>query len=239
MSMIDYAAPAGPASGYLSVPEGDGPWPGVVVVQDIMGMTTDIKRISDRLAANGYLALTPALYGRGPKVGCVVTTMRSLMTGKGTAVDDIIAARDHLVADPRCTGKVGVVGFCMGGGFTLLLAPRGIFDAAAPNYGVLPRNASQHLSALRSSCPMVASLGAKDHLLPGAAEKVEAALAEGDVPRDVKEYPEVGHSFMNDWGFPGPVPTLERVVGYNYSEPEAEDAWRRIFAFFDEHLGPK
>jgi carboxymethylenebutenolidase len=239
MSMIDYAAPAGPASGYLSVPEGDGPWPGVVVVQDIMGVRSDVQQIGDRIAANGYLALTPALYHRGPKIGCVVSTMKSLMTGKGTAVDDLIAARDHLVADSRCTGKVGIVGFCMGGGFTLLLAPRGIFDAAAPNYGVLPRNAPQHLSALRSSCPMVASLGAKDHYLPGAAEKIEAALAEGDVPRDVKEYPGVGHSFMNEWGFPRPVPTLERVVGYNYSEPEAEDAWRRIFAFFDEHLGPK
>ncbi|MER6940811.1 dienelactone hydrolase family protein, partial [Nocardioides sp. NPDC000441] len=126
-------------------------------------------------------------------------------------------------------------GFCMGGGFTLLLAPRGIFDAAAPNYGVLPRS----LSTLSSSCPMVASYGAKDRMLPGAADKVEAALAAGDVPRDVKEYPGVGHSFMNDWGFPRPVPVLERVVGYNYSEPEAEDAWRRILAFFGEHLDPK
>lgn len=235
MSMIDYAAPAGPTRGYLAVPEGDGPWPGVVVVQDLMGVSADVQRIGDRIAANGYLALTPELYHRGPKVGCVVSTMKSLVTGKGTAVDDLIAARDHLVADPRCTGKVGIVGFCMGGGFTLLLAPRGIFDAAAPNYGVLPRD----LSVLSSSCPMVASFGAKDRLLPGAVHKVEAALAAGDVPRDLKEYPEVGHSFMNDWGFPRPVPTLERVVGYNYSEPEAEDAWRRIFAFFDEHLGPK
>ena len=81
MSMIDYSAPAGPARGYLSVPEGDGPWPGVVVVQDIFGMTADIKRISDRFAANGYLALTPALYQRSPKVGCVVSAIRSMITG--------------------------------------------------------------------------------------------------------------------------------------------------------------
>jgi carboxymethylenebutenolidase len=236
MSMIDYTAPAGPASGYLSVPEGAGPWPGVVVVQDLFGVTSDVRRIGDRFAANGYLALTPSLYARGPKAACVVSTMRSLVTGKGTAVDDLIAARDHLADDPRCTGKVGVVGFCMGGGFTLMLAPRGIFDAAAPNYGVLP---SRDLSALSSSCPTVASYGAKDRMLRGAAAKVEAALAEGDVPRDVKEYPEVGHSFMNEWGFPDPIPALERVVGYNYSEPEAEDAWRRILAFFGEHLGPK
>lgn len=235
MSMIDYSAPAGPTRGYFSVPEGAGPWPGVVVVQDLLGMTSDIKRIGDRFAANGFLALTPALYERGPKVGCVVSTMKSLLTGKGTAVDDLIAARDHLAGDPRCTGKIGVVGFCLGGGFTLLLAPRGVFDAAAPNYGMLPRD----LAGLSSSCPMVATYGAKDRTLPGAAAKIEAALAEGDVPRDVKEYPEVGHSFMNDWGFPRPVPVIERVVGFNYSEPEAEDAWRRILAFFDEHLAPK
>ncbi|TQL67385.1 carboxymethylenebutenolidase [Nocardioides albertanoniae] len=232
MSMIDYAAPAGSVPGYLSVPDGDGPWPGVVVVQDILGMTTDIKRISDRFAANGYLALTPALYQRGSKPACVVSTIRSLVTGRGTAVDDLVAARDHLAADPRCTGKVGVVGFCMGGGFSLQLAPRGIFDAAAPNYGIPPRD----LSVLSESCPMVASFGAKDRTLPGAAGKVKAALAAGDVPRDVKEYPEVGHSFMNDWGFPRPMGTLERVVGFNYSEPEAEDAWRRILGFFAEHL---
>ncbi|GGU17570.1 dienelactone hydrolase family protein [Nocardioides albus] len=230
--MIDFAAPAGPAPGYHSVPEGDGPWPGVVVVQDVFGMTADIKRISDRFAANGYLTLTPALY-RGRKPGCVVSTMKSLVTGQGTAVDDLIAARDHLAADPRCTGKVGVVGFCMGGGFSLLLAPRGIFDAAAPNYGQLPKN----LSALSASCPMVASYGGKDRTLPGAADKIEAALAKGEVPRDVKVYPEAGHSFMNNWDLPGPVSLLERVVGFNYSEPEAEDAWRRILDFFAEHLG--
>lgn len=233
MSMIDFAAPAGQARGYLSVPEGDGPWPGVVVVQDVMGMTADIKRISDRFAANGYLTLTPALYQRGPKVGCVVSTIRSLATGKGPAVDDLIAARDHLAADERCSGKVGVVGFCMGGGFTLLLAPRGIFDAAAPNYGVLP---GDRLATLSASCPMVASYGAKDRTLPGAATKVEAVLTEGGVPHDVKEYPDVGHSFMNDWGFPTPMPVLERVVGFNYSAPEAEDAWRRILDFFAVHL---
>lgn len=230
--MIDYAAPAGPARGYLSVPEGAGPWPAVVVVQDVFGMTADIKRISDRFAANGYLALTPALYQHGAKVGCVVSTMRSVVTGRGTAVDDLIAARDHLAADPRCTGKVGIAGFCLGGAFSLLLAPRGIFDAAAPNYGHLPKD----LSTLTSSCPVVASYGAKDRSLPGTADKLEAVLAEGDVPRDVKDYPEVGHSFMNDWNLSGPLGVLERVLGFTYSEPEAEDAWRRIFAFFGEHL---
>ena len=83
---------------------------------------------------------------------------------------------------------------------------------------------------------MVASYGAKDRTLPGAAAKLEAVLADTDVPRDIKEYPEVGHSFMNNWGTPRPLRFVERITGFAYSEPESEDAWRRILAFFDDHL---
>src|SRR5690349_12278060 len=151
MSDITYPAPAGPLPAYFAVPDGAGPWPGVVVVHDAFGMTADVKRITDRFAANGYLALTPALYGRGNKVRCVVSTFKALSAGGGPAVDDLIAARDFLAGDDRCTGKVGSIGFCMGGGFCLLLAPREVFDATAPNYGPWPKD----VDALRRSCPTV------------------------------------------------------------------------------------
>jgi carboxymethylenebutenolidase len=235
MPEITYPAPAGSLPAYLAVPTAQGPWPGVVVVHDALGMSTDLRRITDRFAATGYLALAPALYRRGRKIQCIVSTFRSLSSGSGPAIDDLVAARDHLAADGRCTGKVGLVGFCMGGGFCLQLAPRGVFDATAPNYGVLP-NGTEHNTALRRSCPVVASYGAKDRMLRGAAAKLEEALAEGDVPRDIKEYPDVGHSFMNNWPTPAPLRLVERIAGLAYSEPEAEDAWRRILAFFGEHL---
>ena len=234
MPDITYPAPAGPLPAYQAVPDGAGPWPGVVVVHDAFGMTRDIKGIADRFASAGYLAIVPALYGRGFKPKCVVATMRSLTNGSGPAVDDLIAARDHLAADPRSTGKVGIVGFCLGGGFCLLLAPRGVFDAAAPNYGVWPDEDDP--SALTRSCPMVASYGAKDRMLPDAAAKLEGLLTEGAVPHDVKEYPDVGHSFMNDWREPAPLQFVVRKAGYAYSQPESEDAWHRILAFFGEHL---
>jgi carboxymethylenebutenolidase len=80
-------------------------------------MTVDLRRIADRFAAHGYLALAPALYQRGFKAGCVVRTFRSFFTGSGPAVDDLVAARDYLAADDQCTGKVGSAGFCLGGGF--------------------------------------------------------------------------------------------------------------------------
>jgi carboxymethylenebutenolidase len=234
MSDITYPTPAGPLAGYLAVPAGPGPWPGVVVIHDALGLSGDIKRITDRVAGAGYVALAPALFRRGFRPRCVVRTLRSLSDGGGVAIDDVVAAREYLAADARCTGKVGAVGFCMGGGFCLLLAPRGVFDAVAPNYGVL--NDESDYSPLRGSCPMVASYGAKDRMLPGAAAKVEAILSEGAVPHDVKEYPGVGHSFLNDFRFPAPLRLIENVAGLAYSEPEAEDAWQRILTFFAQHL---
>src|SRR5438552_4173963 len=96
MPNINYPAPAGALPAYLATPTGQGPWPGVVVVHDGFGMTGDIKRITDRFAANGYLSVTPALFHRGNKIGCAVRTMKTLTTGEGAALDDIIAARDYL-----------------------------------------------------------------------------------------------------------------------------------------------
>jgi carboxymethylenebutenolidase len=108
----------------------------------------------------------------------------------------------------------------------------GIFDAAAPNYGDLPKD----VDVLRRSCPVVASYGGKDRMLPGAAGKLQAVLAEGGVPHDVKEHPNVGHSFMNEFPTPSVLQFVERAAGFAFSESEAEDAWAGILAFFGEHL---
>jgi carboxymethylenebutenolidase len=219
--------------GYLAVPEGYGPWPGIVVVHDILGVTTEYKRIARRFAASGYLALAPELYRNGFKIKCLISTIRAHFAGHGAAYDHLVAARDHLIADERCTGKIGLVGFCMGAGFCMQLAPRGLFDATAPNYGMLPED----LEALRQSCPVVASFGAKDRVVPaGAAAELENVLASGNVARDIKEYPNAGHSFMNRYGISGPVRVIARAVDMAYCEPEAEDAWGRMLGFFEEHL---
>jgi carboxymethylenebutenolidase len=163
----------------------------------------------------------------------VLNTIRAHVAGRGAAHDDLVAARDHLVADERCSGKVGLVGFCIGAGFVMQLAPRGLFDATAPNYGLLPND----VGALRESCPMVASFGAKDPIVRrGAAATLDGVLADGDVPRDVKEYSDVGHSFMNDHPVPAPIRIIAGLAGMAYSEPESEDAWRRMVTFFHEHL---
>jgi carboxymethylenebutenolidase len=73
-------------------------------------------------------------------------------------------------------------------------------------------------------------------MLKGAAAKLEKLLSQGDVPRDIKEYPNVGHCFMNDLRTRGPLKIIEHIARMEYSAPEAEDAWQRILAFFGEHL---
>jgi len=208
---------------------GQPPWPGVVIVHDAVGLSDDAKNITDRFATAGYLALSPDLYSRGGLVRCVKSVFSELAAGKGRAFDDLDAARSLLASRSDCTGRIGVVGFCMGGGFALVGASRG-FDASAPYYGPIPTD----LSILDGACPIVASYGKKDFTLRGAAAKLEAELTERGIPHDVKEYPSAGHSFANQ--FHGPINVLMRIAGMGYDRESSEDAWRRVLAFFAEHL---
>jgi carboxymethylenebutenolidase len=219
---------------HLAVPPvGSGPWPGVVVLHEVFGLTDDVRQQADRLAGAGYLALAPDLFSAGGALRCLRSTFSALSSGSGPAFGDIEATRAALAARPDCTGRIGVVGFCMGGGFALVAATRG-FDAAAPNYGPLPPDPAQ---LLRGACPVVASYGGRDRGLPGAAATLETALTEAGVEHDVKEYPQAGHSFLNRHNV-GVLTVLERVAGLSYHEPSAEDAWARILRFFAHHLAP-
>ena len=218
---------------YRARPSGDGPFPGVVAIHELFGLDDQLRRQADRLAAAGFLTLGPDLFSDGGAKRCVVSTFRALIAGRGKPLADIEAARTHLLADDDCSGKVGVIGFCMGGGFALVTANSG-FDAAAPNYGLVPRHPEQ---ALAGACPVVASYGGKDVSLRGAARKLETALDTLGVTNDVKEYPSAGHSFLNDEYF-GPAPThpVQRILHLGPDPVAAPDAWARIESFFDEHL---
>ncbi|MCK0174332.1 MULTISPECIES: dienelactone hydrolase family protein [Mycobacteriaceae] len=233
MTTVRVDTPDGRIDALLGRPDGvtaqQGPRPGVVVVHDAAGISADNEAIVARVAAAGYVALAPNLYSRGGRARCITRVFRELLAQQGRVFDDLLATRDHLVALPECSGAVAIAGFCMGGQFALLLGA-GNFGAAAPFYGVpLPKNLDDLLDV---SCPIVASYGRRDPLGRGAPEKLASAVRAKGVPADIKVYPQAGHSFANRL----PAQPLLRVTGFGYDDAATEDAWRRVFAFFDAHL---
>jgi carboxymethylenebutenolidase len=222
-----------PLRGFLVRPEREAPQPGLVMIHEVFGLDDVMRRHAERLAQAGYLTLAVDLFSAGGKFRCLVSTMRSLMRGSGVAFTDVEAARKWLASSPECTGAIGVIGFCMGGGFALLFASRG-FAAAAVNYGQLPPDLT---GALAGSCPMVASYGARDRSLKNAAGKLDEALNGLGVVHDVKEYATAGHAFLNDSDVgPRVLRPFLRVAGVGPDPAAAADAWRRIDQFFGEHL---
>jgi carboxymethylenebutenolidase len=219
--------------GYVARPSTPGPWPGVVVVHEAWGLDDVARRQADRLAAAGYLVLLPDLYSDGGALRCLKATFAALKAQRGRAFQDIEASRAWLAGQGECTGRVGVIGFCMGGGFALLAATRG-FQASSVNYGMLPEDAD---AALEGACPIVGSYGARDRGLKGAAATLGATLSWLGVEHDVKEYPTANHSFLNDApNGPLVLRPLLKVAGIGPDPVAAADAWQRIEGFFARHL---
>jgi carboxymethylenebutenolidase len=232
MPDISYPAGDGTAPGYLAVPRGSpGPWPGVVVIHEAFGLTDDIRKKADEFAARGYLALAPDLYDGKSWVRCIRGAFGQLRARSGPAFTALEAARAFLAARPDCTGKAGVIGFCLGGGFALLCAPREGFSVAAVNYGEVPKDAE---SVLVGACPIVGSFGGRDPMGTKHPERLQRALTVLDIPHDVHIYPGSGHRFMTESS--GAAAVFAKVSKMTYQRADAEDAWQRIFAFFGKYL---
>ncbi len=224
-------------TGQFVRPEGDGPWPGVVLVHEAFGINDVMRRQAERFARAGYIALMPDLFTEGGARKCLTQTFRDLTSGTGRSFADIESARQLLIARDDCTGEVGIIGFCMGGGFALAAASLG-FGVASANYGRLPKELD---ASLAGACPIVGSYGGADRSLKGAAEKLEDSLTRLGIEHDVKEYPGAGHAFLNDAesGPPALRFLMKRIIGAGPDPEAAADAWKRIDAFFAEHLSQK
>ncbi|MFW3168889.1 dienelactone hydrolase family protein [Geodermatophilus sp. CPCC 206100] len=237
-SDVSIPAPGGPLPGHLATPTGSGPWPGVVVLHDLVGMSSDLREQADWLAGAGYLAVAPDLFRGNRRPTCMIRMMRETWRRRGPTFADIEATGRWLAERPACTGRVGVIGFCLGGGFALLLAAEHRFDAASVNYGPVSKKVYSE-EVLTGACPVVGSYGAKDPGNRGAGDRLSRILAAVGVDHDVKTYPDAGHSFLNDHD-PADLPALFavqfRLTGNPYHDPSAQDARRRILDFFGRHL---
>ncbi|MEA2024806.1 MAG: dienelactone hydrolase family protein [Actinomycetota bacterium] len=217
---------------YESLPP-DLPAPGVLVIHELFGLNDDIRRITDRVAGLGYVAVAPDLLDGG-RISCVARAMAQIQRGEGSIID---TAEEHLrsLADREdvIDGRVAIVGFCMGGSFALLLGARGTARAISANYGIFPGD-----DIARRLCPVIASYGGRDHLMGRDGNKLSRALEGTDVPHDIETYPNAGHSFMNQAeGHRISLALIGRpLMAVAFDEGASEDSWERIEAFFAEHL---
>jgi carboxymethylenebutenolidase len=223
-------------SAELFMPSDEGPHPGVVVLHESFGLNDDIRRIARRFADAGYAALAPDLYSHGRRLACLSRVMVDMVSGSvAREIADIHAARETLAARPGVdSGRIAVAGFCQGGGFALVAGTQPGFSAAAVNYGVVPGD-RKHLDGL---CPVVASYGGKDRVVGRRmAEQLEGHLSALGVPHDVKTYDGAGHSFFSQVdGWQGWLARVPTPMAVGYDEQAAEDGWRRMLGFFEEHV---
>jgi carboxymethylenebutenolidase len=209
---------------------GPPPWPGVVVIHEIFGANDDIRGIARRFADAGYLAAVPDLMVGGLHLVCVLRAMRTLQAGTGPMVDELEAVIGLLEARPD-VGCVGAAGFCMGGGFALLLGTRARVTAAAVFYGdTRPR------AELARACPLTGGYGGRDRVFAPKGRALIATLDELGKEHDVRVYEDAGHSYMNRAGHPVMAWLARPLMHVEYDAAAAEDSWRRMLTFFARHL---
>ena len=221
---VSYKSGEDTVSGYLVTTETRGKHPALLVIHEWWGLNDWVKEQAQKFAAEGYVVLAVDLY-RG-KVASTPDEAHELSRGlpQDRGVRDLKAAVDYLAARPDVQpDRIGSVGWCMGGGYSIQLAvaePR--LAACIVNYGPLPTAAA---TLAKIKAPVLGNFGADDRgIPPDAVRAFAAAMQAAGKSADVKIYDAVGHAFENS----------NNKAGYR---PEAAaDAWQRMVAFFKKHL---
>ena len=208
------------AHGYLAVPE-SGSGPGVIVIQEWWGLDDHIVDVTDRLAAEGFVALAPDLYGGKLAHGADDAGEMMGQLPVEDAARDLAGAVDFLLEHDAVTSStVGAVGFCMGGGFVLMLAAQqgDRVSAAVPFYGVGPAVPDTYTGL---TAAVQGHYGEKDDFYPVEdAKKQEAQIREESGAEVEFHYYDAGHAFNNDADKLG-----------TYSPEDAKTAWSRTVDF--------
>ena len=213
-------------TGYLAVPEGDGPFPALVIVHEWNGLVDRVREVADALAAEGYVTLAVDLYeGR---TGSTPDENRALMQTVGDDQPKMIAnmnaAVDYLKARSDVTGRVGAMGWCFGGGIALSFGLDGEnHDATAIFYGQLVDDPDRLAHISHEVYGTFAGLD--QGIPPSAVEAFTAALRQAGIPNDVHVYDDVQHGF---WLHVDQDPATRTAP--------ALDAWKRLKAYLARTL---
>ena len=216
---VSYKSGDETVSGMLYTPAGKGPFPALIVIHEYWGLNDWVKEQASKFADQGYVALAADLY-RG-KVADNPDLAHQLMRGvpEDRAKRDLGAAFDYLAGQPNVKKeRIGSVGWCMGGGYSLdvaLLEPA--LAAAVINYGHL---ASEPAELKKINAPILGNFGGQDQgISPADVKKFGEALDKLGKKVDIKIYPDAGHAFENPNNKQG------------YRADDAADAWKRSLDF--------
>jgi carboxymethylenebutenolidase len=219
------------ARGYASLPGGpNGARRGAVVLHELYGRQPEIDRVVDRFAAAGYAAVAPDLWGDTPRPLCLARAIVEIQRGQGRFIDVIRGARDWLCGEAKLPANaVGLIGFCMGGGFAL--AAGGGFGAVSTNYGPIPPD-----GVLARLPATIGCYGVQDRIFGGMGPVLERRLGTLGVPVETHSFEEVGHSFLTDGHHPVAAALSRPLFRLDYRPEVAERAWKLIFDFFGRTL---
>ncbi len=211
-------------NGYLAVPLGDEPRPALVIIHEIYGLNEDIRAIARRFAEAGYVALAVDLMAGRNRAACMFRFMTSLFLNSlnHEGIQNLKVTLTYLEHQPFVeSGKLGAVGFCLGGGFAIAWAcSDSRLRVIAPFYALNPRP----LDAVQRACPIVGSYPQPD-FSTGAGRALDAALERYNITHDIKFYPGSTHSFFN-----------ARRDSKPENQAAAEDTWQRVIGFVGEHI---
>lgn len=222
--MVQYKSGDETVSGFLAFPEGKGPFPAIIVIHEWWGLNDWVKENAKKFADKGYLALAIDLY-RG-QVATDSETAHELMRGlpEDRATRDLQAAFSYLVSRNDVQhDKIGSIGWCMGGGYSLQAAlnvPE--LAACVINYGRLVTDTEM---IDKINCPVLGIFGGKDRGIPVKdVEAFKAASTKSGKSIEVQIYKNSGHAFINEGNSRG------------YNAADAKNAWEKTFAFFEQNL---
>lgn len=222
--MVEFLSNGSTTPGYLARPEGDGPFPGVIVIQEWWGLNDNIKDITERFAGEGFAAFAPDLYHGVVATEPDVAQKQMMQLDIPRASHELVKATEHLAALPFLEGRgIGATGFCMGGGLAMTLATdTPLIRAAAPFYGMSPSpiDKVQNLQG-----PIFAVYAEHDDWIGAPVrEKLHQALTEHGKTAEIKVYPGTHHGFFND--------TRAEV----YDAAASKDAWQNVLKLFRANL---